>query len=116
MEDKNILYVEDERITAMDIQGTLENKGYGIFYYSSGKKAMDDIEGGLIYQLGLIDLSLLDSTIDGEDVIKFSKERNPKVPIICVSGYDEKPREANAVLTKPFNPKKLDNILERYLG
>ena len=56
--------------------------------------------------------------VDGDDVIKLSKERNPSVPVICVSGYNDiKTRTlADVHLVTPVEPSLLLSYINGYLG
>ncbi len=103
-----ILYVDDE-IKETGIQRVLEREGnYLVCPFSDGRKAMAAIDDGLVYDLGLIDLSLQWGS-DGLDVARHSRQVNPKVPIIILSAYDQPKCETEfpICLLKPVRTERL---------
>ncbi len=109
-----VLYVEDILDTQKDITKLLEECGFFVMPYSDGKKVIDDIHEGLKYDVAVIDRSLefSFSCYSGEDIMEESKNCNPHVKIICTTGYDDFPREADKVLIKPFDYDTLVNSIE----
>ena len=91
----------------------LEKEGHLVLFYRNGKKIIDDVEDGLIYHIGIIDLSL--PGIGGYDVISRLKEKYPLVPIICSTGYSLANTDADAIIVKPWSyfdlAKKINQLL-----
>jgi len=79
-----IMFVDDDLDeTRMDT--VMGNRGYNILPYRKGGEAITDIRDGANYQLLITDSSLGDC--EGSEVIAVSKEFNPEVPVIGISGY-----------------------------
>ena len=79
--------------------------------YSNGKKAIDDIEFGLKYDVALIDLSL--PGVDGLEVMNISKKVNPDIPIISISGYSRfKPKLADVAFLRGGSLEKLIEYMD----
>lgn len=91
----------------------LERKGYFIERFTIGDDAADFISGGGKYDLALIDMELL-SRVDGVQVMKLSKEYQPKTKVICITGYAIAPPNcADSKITIPIEPDELIEIIER---
>lgn len=84
-----ILLVEDEKYLREPFARHLEFEGYTVFSYKNFGSAKRDIEGGLIYDVGLIDRSL-DDEFDGDELINICKKINPLKPVISLSGYSSR--------------------------
>ena len=99
MADVNILVVEDESISAMDIKKTLESFGYKIPYVaSSGNEAIEKM-------LEIMpDLILLDIILKGEmDGIKLaSKIKEHDIPFIFLTAHSEESIIKSAMATDPY--------------
>jgi CheY-like chemotaxis protein len=108
----SILYVDDDY--DIFLEKLLARRGYTIIGYRSGGKALEDIESGLRYDLALIDLSLDDHAIDGNDVIHASSEHVPEAPIVSFSGYNNKPVGSNRHFVKTEPIEDLFRIIEYY--
>jgi CheY-like chemotaxis protein len=67
-----------------------------------------------MYDLGLIDYSL-ESLVGGDDIAALSKKMYPKIPLLAISGFDEKIQGIDGLLTKPFTPENMLRIIESYL-
>lgn len=83
---ETVLLVDDDGEVTQEL---LEEYDYYVILYENGDKAVEDIHGGLKYSIGIIDLRLK-GRFQGTDVIDASKEVNPKIPLICLSGYSFK--------------------------
>ncbi|RLD96166.1 MAG: sigma-54-dependent Fis family transcriptional regulator [Aquificota bacterium] len=79
-----VLIVDDEKSIRESLRGILEDEGYRVAEAASGKEALE------IFSKDAVDLVLLDiwlPEMDGVDVLKEMKEKNPLVPIIMISGH-----------------------------
>ena len=112
MERKNILIVEDEMITALDIQIRLQANGYRhVDYVETGEEAIKIIEKGNV------DLVLMDVKLKGPlDGVGTTKEivSQYKVPIIFITGNTDrhmvsrlKATKPAGIISKPINDKEL---------
>ncbi|WP_414468730.1 response regulator [Methanobacterium sp. ACI-7] len=113
----DILIVEDEGLTALELQNILKVEGYGVpFIASSGEEAIKkviQIEPDLI----LMDI-MLDGTITG---VKAAEEIKKvlDIPIIYITAYGDKETLQNAKITephayilKPFEGKEIIYAIE----
>ena len=116
-----ILVVEDEGLTAMEIQRKLKNWGYDVPSFAFSKKEAvkkaEEIKPDLI----LMDI-MLKGQGDGIDAANEIKDIRD-TPIIYITAYDdEKTRKRavnthpNAYLLKPFEEKELHNKIESALS
>lgn len=114
---KSIVVVEDEVITAMDIQSRLEAMGYNVPAVSmTGEDAIQ------IAESIRPDLMLMDIMLKGEmDGTVAAREINKKynIPIVFLTAYDDRKtfnraKESNpfAYLSKPFGTTELSNAIE----
>ncbi|MEK6875380.1 MAG: response regulator [Nanoarchaeota archaeon] len=110
MKKISVLIVEDSRICVEMMSSLLRKRGFYINYYQEAKKAIEEIENGLLYDIAIVDRSLGDSeAYSGDDVIDLSKKINPDIPVISFCGYKTKALRADGHLVKPVS---LDRIIE----
>jgi two-component system OmpR family response regulator len=106
-----ILITEDDAALAEALQFSLGQSGYAVDWVSNGVAAdealKDDVFGLVILDLGL-------PRLDGFEVLKRLRRRNPSMPVLILSGR-EKPEEkvlgldlgADDYLVKPFSLSEL---------
>ncbi|BDZ69944.1 response regulator [Methanobacterium petrolearium] len=121
MSEAKILVVEDEGLTAMEIQRKLKNWGYEVpsfaFSREEAVKKAKDIKPDLI----LMDM-MLKGKGDGVDAVREIKSEND-VPIIYITAYDdieirERAESTNpeAYLIKPFEEQELQTKIKNALS
>jgi DNA-binding response OmpR family regulator len=111
MEQEKILVIEDEPKIADSLQLGLSEKGYHVDTAYDGKKGLEAFDSKK-YDLILLDINL--PSINGYDLCKIFRVKNPEVPIIILTslieledrifGYD---LGADDYLVKPFEFKEL---------
>ena len=112
MEKQSILIVEDELITALDIQMRLNRHGYlSVHYVSTGEEAIQSVESGEV------DLILMDVKLKGKmDGIHATRHivKKCSVPIIYITGNTDRHMSQRlknlkpvGIIRKPIH----DNIL-----
>ncbi|MBP5694369.1 MAG: response regulator transcription factor [Bacilli bacterium] len=108
---KNILVVEDDKLTLSQIKNALKNNGYRVYAVSTASEAIDFCIKSVI-DLILLDLGLPDK--DGLYVIQTIRSFNNTLPIIVVSSRSNIESKilaldsgANDYITKPFNIDEL---------
>lgn len=117
MEPKSILIVEDERITALEIESILEELGYKILgVLDTGKKVMEQM------QYNVPDLVLMDIRLPGEmDGTEITQEISKyySVPVVYLTAHSDpetlekaKMTEPAGYLTKPVKREDLKATLE----
>ena len=106
-----ILITEDDTALAEALQFSLAQSGYAVDWVANGMAAdealKDDVFGLLILDLGL-------PKLDGFEVLRRLRRRNPSLPVLILSGR-EKPEEkvqgldlgADDYLVKPFSLNEL---------
>ncbi|MCA8933705.1 MAG: response regulator [Rhodospirillaceae bacterium] len=116
-----ILLVEDEDPVRMFGGRALRNKGYEVIEARSGEEALTWLEedGGTI-ELLITDVIM--PRMDGPTLIRHVRERQPKVRVLCISGYtEERLRERVGLdvdvsfLAKPFSLKQLAATVKEVL-
>jgi DNA-binding response OmpR family regulator len=102
----NILLVDDEMTLGKGLEKILRKEGYTVDYATTGQGALDYF-GQKPYDLLVADLRLPD--IDGMEVVKRAKGKNPELPVIIITGYGSVPSAVGAMklgvfdyLSKPF--------------
>ncbi len=113
---KYILIVEDEQITALDIQTKLSNLNYKTSYVHTGKAAIESIEKQPP-DLILMDI-YLKGKIDGIETAEIINKTN-EIPIIFLTAHTEddllqrvKQLNPAAYVVKPVQERELKAILE----
>lgn len=103
----NVLVVEDEALVAMMAEAILVGMGFRPSTARTGADALAQFET-LSPRLVLIDVGLPD--LRGDDLALQLRARDPELPIVMASGYDEAELASRfaddpyvAVLTKPYN-------------
>ncbi len=115
-----ILLVDDEKAITLGLKKFLESKGHKV---STSLRAKEGLE---IFRKGRFDLVLSDITIpdmDGIELIKKVKEKDPQAKIIVITGHlqkekEEKARQAGAdeVLIKPFRNELLYQTISKVVN
>ncbi|MFP8879240.1 MAG: response regulator [Myxococcota bacterium] len=116
-----ILLVEDEPGIQLAMRGLLRRDGYEVRVASTGKEALEAIEGDGC-DLVLTDLSLADG-VSGLDVARRARSTQPPTPVILITAYgsDEIASEAEAAgvfdyVPKPFDNQVVRDVVRRALG
>ncbi len=71
----------------------LENEGFFPLVYTNGLEAIEEINNGLEYDIAFVDLSLLNKEsnpmyfVDGLEIIRLLKNKNPDKPVYVLSSY-----------------------------
>jgi signal transduction histidine kinase len=98
--DANILVVEDESVTAMEIQASLERMGHSVVgVVNSGEKAIkkaEEAEPDLI----MMDIHIK-GEMDGIETASRIRSRAP-IPVIFITAYADDEKLSRAKLTLPF--------------
>ena len=121
MNQKAILIVEDEIITAMEIESCLTKLGYKVCgIVSSGEKAIKRIsENGI--NLIFMDINL-DGKMDGIEATEIIHSKY-NIPVVFLTAFAEKEKGLRSrlsfpfgFLAKPFNDNMLKLTVDSHLG
>jgi len=110
-----ILLVEDHKGVREAIESALSLRGYHVNSFSNSKEAIQGIKSRIEYDLAIIDRSLDYHKYSGDSVMEFSKTENPKIPVLCLSAYEDLPKNADRYLVKPFGTEKLLTMVETWI-
>jgi two-component system KDP operon response regulator KdpE len=108
---RHVLVVEDEQPLLRALQMNLANRGYDVATAADGRTALE-LAGAHAPDLLILDLGLPD--IDGLDVIRQMRLRQPGLPILVLSARNTSHDKAAALdlgavdyVTKPFDMNQL---------
>lgn len=112
-----ILIADDEAEIVGIIKGSLNKKGYVVDATLDGKAALDLIKENN-YDIVFLDHNMPEVT--GLELIKYIKENNLNTKTAMITGYPAiegsavKYLGADEYLTKPFNIKDIEDIIDKY--
>ncbi|MRX73111.1 response regulator [Bacillus lacus] len=116
----NVVIVEDDSNLAKLLQTELEESGFLVKTYSSGKQALAAI-GTEMPEAIVLDIMLQDHNLTGWEIIKYLKAASvtSSIPIFISSALDEKEKGlalgAEGYLIKPYQPSKLSKLIVQTL-
>ncbi len=107
----NMLVVDDEKMTRMNLQHVLSKEGYHVVTASSGPEALEFLEKQS-FDIILTDLKM--EKVDGLGVLEKAKEKDPSTEVIIITGYATVPTAVEAMKKGSYHflakPLKLDEI------
>jgi len=116
-----ILVVEDDKTSYLLLKEILKPLNIEIHHVNDGIDAINFIKLNPEVRLILMDMKL--PTMDGYQATQAIKLLNPKIPVIAQTAYAMIGDEEKAInagcddyLTKPLNPKKLQELIKLYLS
>jgi len=119
---KKVLVVDDDIVMYRLFQIQVKRAGCEGYFFRDGKSALSQIET-IKPDLAVLDYHLPD--IEGDDLYRAIRafECTKDIPIVFVTGtvheqYLKKIKAlgANAVLSKPFSPRKLQILIQEHLN
>ncbi len=112
---KKILVIDDEVIITLSCQRALKSEGYEV------ETALSGLEGLEIFDRGRFALVIVDNKmpgIDGFEVLRRIKDKDPLQKVILMSGYHTIEQSQKAIdrgalfyLEKPFTPDELLEVV-----
>ena len=115
---KNILIIDDNKDLLSAIFEYLKKQGFNVVTALDGVDIFRLIESET-YDLVITDIDM--PVVSGLGVILAHKKKNPKTPIIAMSGYGEVPlkaakeKGADLIIGKPFEFSELVNHIDELL-
>lgn len=115
---KRILVVEDQAMVAQSLKMALEFAGYEVQTVQSGREALTYFEP---QKFAVIFTDFEMPEMNGHEFASAIKARDPRQPIIMVTGYadsilsGEPLPQVDMVICKPFSLEELRNALSKAL-
>ncbi len=116
-----ILIVDDDVAFCKMLETFLSKKGYDVEASFSAESAFKHIKGKNHFDIILSDVRLPEK--DGTEVLKIAKSEMSQVQVILMTGYAEVSLAVDAMkmgafdyISKPVNPEKLLNTIEKALS
>jgi two-component system response regulator VicR len=118
---KKVLIVDDEPDTLELVKLVLESGGFETVLAASGKEALNELEASKP-DLVLLDIMMPD--MDGWEVFRKIKEKNPKMPIAILTAKAQNfdrllglhVLKADDYITKPFGKNELISRVRKLAG
>lgn len=114
-----ILVVDDEDALRTVLSSELEGEGYHVRSAADGQEAIN-ILGNQEFDLILLDIKM--PNVDGFEVLKFVKDRQPKTKVVMLTGFadlknaiESKKLGAEDFVSKPYDLVDLLTTVERVL-
>ena len=115
--DKKLLVVDDEVESSENIADFFNRLGYEVSLANGGKEAISILEKNF-FSVVLLDIKMPD--LDGEEVLKFIKQKHPNSKVIVITGLDEGKSKKEFLkigvhdyILKPINLSELAKMLDR---
>ena len=115
-----ILVVDDEEALRTVLSTELEGEGYQVSTAGDGEEAIK-ILGSQQFHLILLDIKM--PNVDGFEVLKFIKQKQPSTKVIMLTGFadlknaiESKKLGAEDFVSKPYDLVDLLTTVERVLG
>ena len=119
MSTARILVVDDEPLVCRSVKKVLERSGHMVSVVYCGKDALDMIEREE-FDILIVDLKM--PGMDGIEVLKCVKERQPELSVLMITGYATVETAVEAMklgaldyIPKPFSPDELSLIVDKTL-
>lgn len=80
-----IMVVDDEKNILMLYKSEMEDEGYEVVTANSGKEALELFDKE---KPDLVTLDIMMPDIDGIQVLRQLKQKNPNIPVIMLTAYD----------------------------
>jgi len=119
MKNGNILITDDDQTLCYLLKEELVNEGYDVDITFDGKYAIENLKKKS-YDLLLLDLEMTD--VQGEEVLKYTKENHPDLQVIVLTAKTEIRTAIQCIkdgaydfITKPYEFGQLVIVIERAL-
>ena len=113
-----ILLVEDDRALREALEDTLALSGYACVAVADAEQALRALKQH-VFSLMLSDINM--PGMDGQDLLREVNAQVPGMPVVLMTAYGDVQGAVQAMregavdyLLKPFTPKALQKVLERY--
>jgi len=114
----NILLVDDDPLIRTAAEEVLKNMGYGVVTAETGESALEIYEARQ-EEIRAVILDLFLPGINGDEVFRRMKQRNPEIRAILATGFSQEERARNlrkegllGVIGKPYRQVDLESLLD----
>ena len=118
-EGLTIVVLDDEKDICHFVKEFFIRRGFDVHAALTGKAAIDLVKK-VKPDIALLDIRLAKGKMDGIDVLKFIKEKQPQCYCVMVSYVDDKKMikqlkeiGASDYLLKPLTFEKIENVIKR---
>ncbi len=115
---KSILVIEDDAEVRSMLEDYLTYLKYEVFTAEDGLEGLKKIKTGT-YDLVITDIAM--PYVSGIGIISILKEEHPEIPVMAMTGYGYHAEElaneknANAIVSKPFDIQEIKRLIEELL-
>ena len=102
---KKILLVDDEEGTQLLYREVLEEDGYEVYSALTGEDALQKLK---IVSPDLVILDINMPGMNGIEVLRKIKEKNPSMPVVLNTGYHEYKQDSSAWVSDDYIVKSVD--------
>jgi two-component system response regulator (stage 0 sporulation protein F) len=115
---KKILVVDDEESIRELYRAELADEGYEVELAGDGREALRRLEA---FRPDLVTLDIKMPGMDGIEVLRRIREKNPTIPVVLVSAFEEFKADFNtwasdAYIVKSHDPTELKGMVRKLLG
>ena len=121
------LVIDDQPFVRATVSLILRGHGFDVTEAEGGKAGLKKLEE-MAFDVAIVDIYMPE--MDGVQVIKFIREREPKLPVIAMSGVELNSSERMALdyfamkpelediptIKKPFKPNELMGLVQRTMA
>jgi DNA-binding response OmpR family regulator len=114
--------IEDDQLLQSIVEETLTEGGFEVVIASSGVDALELLDGSQgLYRALVTDINLGSGKIDGWDVARHGREKDPNFPVVYMSGeaagdWASQGVPNSIMLAKPFAPAQLVTAVSQLLN
>ena len=112
---RTVLVVDDEADMRFLLRVTLELAGYSVVEAAHGEAALEQVSR---LQPDAVVTDRMMPRCGGDELIRRlrAEEKTASIPVVMVTGTRGAHTGADAVLTKPFDPRDLIGLLDELIG
>ena len=120
----NLLIVDDDESVCISLREILRER-FIVLAANTAKGALEIVKRNVSGEVGIIDIVISDicmSQMDGLELLKIIKKRNPRVEVIMITGYPSPENTVNALrlgasdfIVKPFQTSDILDSIDRVM-
>ncbi|SHH14229.1 diguanylate cyclase (GGDEF) domain-containing protein [Thermosyntropha lipolytica DSM 11003] len=117
--NKNILFVDDDKIILSILKSRYKNKGYNVFTALDGTEALEILENN---KIDLVVTDYFMKLMNGDELIKNIRQKDKEIAIIVLTSQKNEEYIKRALdlgaddyIIKPFSPGELDSRIKKLI-